>query len=150
MSPVYHVSADRIDYNPIELRPPGQDGYVLFGRIAFLPDPDRKPKHLLYLNREWVVDGRVERYEGPVAVVIDGAEAEEGVVLAELGRDHLRLELDAEAAERIEDDEVRVEFDLDDAEFDRLRRELAEMFAGLGVFRDAGNTPVGWGTGESG
>jgi hypothetical protein len=132
---VYSVFADHLDYDPIEMWVDERDEYVVYGRIAFRPDAERRPRNFLFLNREWVVEGRVERYDGPVITVIDGAVAEGGIILAELRRDHLRLTLDADAAERIEDDHVLAEFDLDDAQFAGLRRALAEMFEGLSVLR---------------
>ncbi len=135
MKSVYSVFADRLEYDPIELWMDSRGEYVLYGRIAFWPDAERRLRNWLCLNREWVVDGRVERYAGPVAIVVDGAEAESGITLAELGRDHLLLEFDTDAATQIEDDRVLVEFDLADAEFATLRTSLTEMFYGLGVLR---------------
>jgi hypothetical protein len=135
MVSVYRVFADSFDYDPIELWVDERDEYVQYGRIAFRPDAERQPRNCLYLNREWIVEGRVERYDGPVITVVDGADAEGGITLAELGRDYLRLTLDADAVARIEDEQVLAEFDLDDAEYARFRRELVEMFEGLGVLR---------------
>jgi hypothetical protein len=132
---VYRVSVDTLDYDPIELWVDERGDYVQYGRISFLPDTERRPRNCLYLNREWVVEGRVERYSGPVVTVVDGADADGGISCAELGRDHLRLTLDAEAAARIGDEQVLAEFDLDDTGYARLRRELVEMFEGLGVLR---------------
>lgn len=135
MASVYSVFADRLEYEPIEEWVDERDEHVLYGRIAFWPDAERRPKNWLCLNREWVVEGRVERYAGPIVVVVAGADAEGGITLAELGPNYLRLELDAEAAARIEDDQVQVEFDLDEADFAQLRDALAEMFVGSVVLR---------------
>ncbi len=138
MASVYSVFADRIEYDTTEVWADERDVDVLYGRIAFWPDAERWPRHWLCLNREWVVAGRVEQYEGPVVTAIEGADVEGGISRAELGRDHLRIELDSAAAARIEDDRVLVQFDLDDTEFATLRRELVEMFKGLGVLRVQG------------
>lgn len=132
---VYTVFAERLDYEPIELWEDSRKEYVLYGRIAFWPNSERKPKCWLCLNRKWVVEGKIERYAGPVITVIAGADAENGIELAELNRTVFRLTLNPDAATNLEVAEIRVELDVPDADFLKLQTELLEMFADSGVFR---------------
>ena len=128
---MYTFFADDLDLDTFETWVANRGADVQYGRITFRSDRDRKDRGFLDLMREWVVEGRVERYDGPVGITIEDGYGAEGVTGVELGREHLRLALNEVAAAAIEDEAILVEFDFDDAEFAQLRRELLAMFAGL-------------------
>jgi hypothetical protein len=96
---MYSFFADGLDFDPIELWDANRGEHVQHGQIAFRSDPARTGCGLLCLTREWVVEGRAERYEGPVGITVeDGYGAVDGITGVELGREHLRLTLDETAA----------------------------------------------------
>ena len=112
--------------------------WVEYTEIVFRPaGPARKQRRALYLQRCKNDSGK--RYLGTINVRLgeyDGPSADDGIREAVLTRDSFRLVLTDEAAAEIEKDEIHVDFDLPDVQFTELRRELAKMFAGSGLYRD--------------
>ena len=112
--------------------------WVEYTEIVFRPaGPARKQRRALYLQRCKSDSGK--RYLGTINVRLgeyDGPSADDGIREAVLTRDSFHLVLDEVAAAEFEKDEIHVDFDLTDEQFAELRRELAKMFAGSGVYRD--------------
>lgn len=143
MASVYSMRVDCVAFEPYDEWDDDRGEHVEYGCVHFLPaDGAGNGDDFLSLSRERVSDRRGYRYVGPVKTSVDWAEAEGGIVRAELGRGSLRLALDADAAASIEDDEVRVEFEVDDAEFARLRTELAALLGEEVVLRVDGGPDV--------
>jgi hypothetical protein len=94
-------------------------------------------RNVLTLSRVLLSDDETETFLSEPTIILDAGWASEGgITLVELGPNRLRVLVDAEAAERLEDKEVEVTFDVDAAVFQQMRRELAIVFRDQGVYRE--------------
>ncbi len=135
MRSVYSFFAHFVEYDVVDPWDRERETHVTYVVVEFRNDGDGDERPYLLLSRESVEDEQGLRFVGPVGVAVEGGYGcDDGISTVVLRRASLHLTLNETAAERIEDDEIRVDFELDDAEFDRLRRELTELFEGLGVF----------------
>jgi len=134
----YSFFAHFVEYDVVDPWDRERETHVTYVVVEFRNDGDGDVLPLLVLSRESVDDELGVRFVGPVSVAVEnGYGSDDGITATILHRSSLHLTLSEAAAERIEDDEIRVEFELDANEFDKLRRELAELFEGLGVFTAA-------------
>jgi hypothetical protein len=138
MPSVYSFFAHFVEYDVVDPWDRERETHVTYVVVEFRNDGDGDVLPRLVLSRESVEDERGLRFVGPVGVGVEGGfGSDDGITAAVLRRTCLHLTLNETAAEHIEDDEIRAEFELNANEFDRLRRELTELFNGLGVLTAA-------------
>jgi hypothetical protein len=132
MPSVHSFFAHFVEYDVVDPWDRERETHVTYAVVGFRNDGDGDERPYLLLSRESVEDDQGLRFVGPVSVgVEDGYGTDDGITAAVLRRTSLHVTLNETAAKRIEDDEIRVEFELDDDEYVRLRRELTALFAGL-------------------
>jgi hypothetical protein len=132
-----------VEYDVVDPWDRERETHVTYVVVEFRNDGDGDVLPRLVLSRESVEDEQGLRFVGPVGVDVEGGfGSDDGITAAVLRRTSLHLTLNEAAAERIEDDEIRVEFELDDAEFDQLRRQLVELFEALDTLRVEVGEPI--------
>lgn len=143
MPSTYSFFAHSVEYDVVDPWDRERETHVTYVTVEFRNDGDGDERQYLLLSRESVEDEQGLRFVGTVIVgVEDGYGSDDGITAAVLRRTSFHLTLNATAAERIEDDAIRVEFELDDNEFNRLRRELTELFEGLDTLRVDVGEPI--------